>query len=184
MSPWHLRQIARKIKQGALIAYPTDTVWGFGCHPLSFQAVQRINLLKQRVNKNGIILLASDIQYFCPYIDEHSFRRHYEKIATQHSTPTTWIIKASAGCPFWLTSNTQTIAIRITDKMLINELCGTLKSPLVSTSANIQGRSTARNGLLIHKNFKSNVDFIIEGFKTGSLAASSIQDLESGKILR
>jgi len=65
---WRLRQLARRIEQGALIACSTDSIWGFSCHPLRIAAVRRLLQLKQRPLSKGLILLGSDLQQFRPYL--------------------------------------------------------------------------------------------------------------------
>lgn len=184
MSPWRLRQIAFQINSGALIAYPSDTLWGFGCHPLSWRTVNRIQSLKQRSPFKGLILLSSDLDLLYPYLDRSELQRRLKTLSQPAVKPVTWIIKASPDCPAWLTGESSSIAIRITDKPLIKQLCKTLQAPLVSTSANISGRATARNSLLVHKHFHSQVDIIIEGFYDVSRQASEIRDIQTGKILR
>lgn len=184
MSPWHLRHIARQIENGALIAYPTDTIWGFGCHPLSFASVRRLQNLKRRPQHKGLLLLSSSLDFCVPYIDDADIQQLSDAVSQPQTRPVTWIVKCSPDCPDWLTGKTDTIAIRITHNPLIKQLCETLRSPLVSTSANISGRPTARNSLLVHKHFRYQVDFIVEGFKTGSCQSSEIRNLKTSEILR
>jgi L-threonylcarbamoyladenylate synthase len=184
VSPWRLRQIAFEVKSGAVIAYPTDTIWGFGCHPLNDLAVTRIQQLKKRSRQKGLILLSSSLELCRPFLDPTVYSNHYNQLSTIQARPTTWIVKAHRNCPAWLTGNSEFIAFRITHRPHINTLCQSLQAPLVSTSANISGRKTARNGWLVHKLFQSLVDYIIEGHELKSAQASRIIELESGKILR
>ncbi len=184
MSPWHLRNIARHINQGALIAYPTDTIWGFGCNPWIGTTIQRLQNLKQRSANKGLILLSPRLEYLEPFIHKSVYSKISIKQLTANHKATTWIIKASPFCPVSLTGNFDTIAIRISNIQPIEILCDSMQSALVSTSANISGFTTARNSILVHRHFQKSVDFIIEGFHTGSQQASEIRELESGKIIR
>lgn len=184
MSPWRLREISRQINRGAIIAYPTDTIWGLGCNPLSKQAIMRLQHLKRRSANKGLILLSSRLDYLQPYIDPDEYNKYHHHLSVISVEPLTWIVKASRVCPDWLTGNRDTLAIRLTRVKLVNQLCELMHSPLVSTSANISGRSPIRNSLLAHKHFQQSVDFIVEGFKTRSTQASRIKDLKTGKILR
>lgn len=184
MSPWRLRQIAQRLMHGAVIAYPSDTIWGFGCHPLSTQAVSRIQAIKRRPAKKSMILLGSSLEQARPFIDSNVMNAHHQALAQSYSRPRTWIIKASPSCPHWLQADTGTIAFRLTDKPQIQALCETINAPLISTSANISGRPTARNSLLVHRYFQLQLDYIIEGFQCGKTQASEIRDIQSGKILR
>ncbi len=184
MSPWRLRQIALRINQGAIIAYPTDTIWGFGCHPLIPSAISRIQHLKRRQPNKGLILLSSTLEFCKPYIDPEVWHDQRERIATAQHKPVTWLVKAQHDCPKWLTGQYDTIAIRITKRSHIHHLCQAIKAPLVSTSANLSGHTTVRSSLLAHKNFQNSVDFIIEGFATAAQQASEIRELSTGKVLR
>ena len=184
MSPWRLRQIARQVDKGALIAYPTDTIWGFGCSPLSSIAVNRLQRLKQRSTNKGLILLSSDLAYLKPYIDDYTFKSYNSHIMAKTSKPVTWIARSSKYCPDWLTGYSGKIAIRLTQAAQVKLICQSTRSPLVSTSANISGRIPVRSSLQAHKHFQNCVDYIIEGFNTGSQHASEIRDLQTNKILR
>ncbi len=184
MSPWRLREISRQINRGALIAYPTDTIWGFGCSPLSVRAVERLQQLKRRSANKGLILLSPELEYLKPFIDESTYYRYHKRLSLVTKKPVTWIVKASQYCPDWLTGYRDTVAIRLTRVTQVKFLCDFSHTPLVSTSANISRRKPIRNSLLAHKHFQHSVDYIIEGFETGSQQASEITDLKTGKILR
>ena len=58
-SAWQLEQIAQKIRSGAVIAYPTEAVWGLGCDPFNAAAVARLLALKDRPMHKGLILVAA-----------------------------------------------------------------------------------------------------------------------------
>lgn len=184
MSPWRLKQIARHLERGALIAYPTDTIWGFGCSPLSPRAVKQLQQLKQRAPNKGLILLSSELAYLKPYIDDITFNLYNSQLTAKTRKPTTWIVKSSEYCPGWLTGYSGKVAIRLTQVPQVKLICQFTQSPLVSTSANISGRPPVRNSLQAHKHFRDSVDYIIEGFNTGSQHASEIRDLKTSKILR
>lgn len=189
MSQWRLRRVCHAIKRGAVIAYPTDTIWGFGCHPMKSQAIQRLLSIKQRPLHKGLILLSGQLDFCHPYIDEQVYNEFQDRLSQPTTNPRTWIVPASNLCPVWLTGNSPSIAIRITDKPLVMHLSSELQSPLVSTSANMAGRRHARNRLLIERHFGTRVDFILEDTEQHSQlnvpgSPSEIIDLQTGKILR
>jgi L-threonylcarbamoyladenylate synthase len=74
--------------------------------------------------------------------------------------------------------------VRIADHPLIEAVCEGLESPLVSTSANRSGQSTARNALQMRRRFGDELDYIVGGFSTGGNRPSEIKSLASGSILR
>lgn len=186
---WRIRQIIRALDQGALIAYPTDTIWGLGCHPLRSSAIERLLRLKRRSFAKGLILLSSQIDYLLPYINQRVDISPMIQPMPDQKRPTTWIVPARDHCPGWLTGHRDSIAIRITDKPLIKSLCDGLRQPLVSTSANFSGRPPARNRLCIRRQFGQLLDYILEDHVqhsrlNASAIPSMIRDLQSGKIIR
>uniref|UniRef100_UPI0019827226 L-threonylcarbamoyladenylate synthase n=1 Tax=Pseudomonas viridiflava TaxID=33069 RepID=UPI0019827226 len=64
ISSWRVKQAARVVRNGGVIAYPTEAVWGLGCDPWNAQAVERLLALKQRPVEKGLILVADTIHQF------------------------------------------------------------------------------------------------------------------------
>ena len=182
MSPWALNRLVHALSQGAVIGYPTDTIWGLGCDPLDPQSVARILQLKQRPVDKGLILLSSRLEYCDAFIELDQAQRDLVQLPTER--PTTWLVTASDACPPWIRGNHASVAIRITDHPLLTYLCQGLQSPLVSTSANFAGKSTARSALQLRRQFGNQLDFIVTGFNTGDARPSEIKSLTSGKLLR
>jgi len=182
MSPWALNRFAHAVSQGAIFGYPTDTIWGFGCHPLIASSVTRILQIKNRSADKGLILLSSRLEYCAAYIGLDNEQLKPVLSTTDH--PTTWLIPASENCPLWIRGNYPTVAIRITDHPLLELLCDRLKTPIVSTSANRNGKATVRNSTQMRKQFGDELDFIINGFATGSNRPSEIKSLLDGTTAR
>ncbi len=182
MSPWNLNRYVRAIARGAVFAYPTDTIWGFGCHPLSATGVVRILAIKRRSAAKGLILLASRLDYAEPFVTLDAAAR--DALARPAAQPTTFLVPASADCPPWLTGAHPTIALRITDHPLIERLCDGIEAPLVSTSANRAGGPTVRNYLQARRRFGAELDFVVAGYAAGSGRPSTIRSLADGAIIR
>ena len=182
MSPWALNRLSLALSAGAVIAYPTDTIWGLGCDPANAASVARILRIKQRPVAKGLILLASDMRYCDPFVELEPGQR--DILLQPRERPTTWLVRASDYCPRWIRGEHSTVAIRVTDHPLVQVLCERLQAPLVSTSANRSGRPTARSALQIRRQFDAEVDYIVSGFDTGANSASEIKSLASGSILR
>ena len=182
MSPWILNRLSRAVSQGAVFGYPTDTIWGFGCHPLIAPSVNRIQQIKRRPAGKGLILLSSRIEYCAAYIDADA--KALRSIGEPVENPTTWLVPVSNFCPEWLCGHFPTVAIRITRHPLIQHICDQLQAPVVSTSANRSGQSTVRNALQMRRQFANELDFIVAGFSPGTGRASEIKSLMTGEILR
>ena len=182
MSPWALNRFIHAVAQGAIFGYPTDTIWGLGCHPLIARSVARILQIKQRSPAKGLILLASRLEYCAAYVNANA--EQLKPIQTPAETPTTWLVDASDFCPAWIRGQHSTVAIRITDHPLVQQICDRLESPIVSTSANRASKSTARNLIQMRKEFGDELDFIVAGYTTGGGRPSKIKSLASGSTLR
>ena len=184
MSPWQINRLGKAVLQGAVFAYPTDTIWGFGCHPLDALAVMQILAIKQRPVRKGLILLASDLQYIEPYISPDISDRNKLRLQQMNDQPTTWLVDANPDCPYWLKGEFTTIAIRLSRHSFVRQMCDSISAPLVSTSANRSGKPPVRNAIQAHRQFAGELDFIVHGFKTGSSKASKIKSLETDIIIR
>ena len=184
MSPWAINRLSKAVGNGAVIAYPTDTIWGFGCHPrLASSAIKILNI-KQRPVDKGLILLSSRFEYCKPYIDPKLSEEQINLINQKYQNPTTWLVPAAKSCPIWLTGGFPTVALRITDHPFVEALCNDIHSPIVSTSANRHRRSTIRNALQARRQFGEEVDYIVNGFNTGTNRASEIKLLTTGNTTR
>ena len=184
MSPWAINRLSKAVEQGAVIAYPSDTIWGFGCHPLRPNSVDRILQIKRRSASKGLILLSSDLEFCLPYIDNNLIADKISLLQQSHAQPTTWLIPASQHCPIWLRGGFPTVAIRITQHPFIRSLCRKLESPIVSTSANLAGNTPVRNSIQAHYQFANQLDYIITGYQLGTGRASEIKSLENGDTIR
>ena len=184
MSPWQINRLGKAVLQGAVFAYPTDTIWGFGCHPLIASSVYRILTIKQRPVDKGLILLTSDLAFVEQYISSRLSSEQIDRIRQIEKTPTTWLVEASEFCPPWLRGKFPTIAIRVTCHPFVQSICDRIKAPLVSTSANRSRHSPIRNALQARRQFANELDFIVSGYATGTNRASEIKLLATGARIR
>lgn len=166
------------LKKG-VIACPTDTVLGLSCLPCNMTAINKILTLKQRSATKGLILIASDIHYFAPFVDNILMLQQFEKASKTAAKPTTYLLKASRNTGFLLTGKFDTIAIRLTNQPLIKTLCNACNSALVSTSANITGKPVATSILGLKVLFADKLNFIIAPTKSPQHKPSLIVDLQT-----
>jgi len=166
--------------QGAVFAYPTEAVYGLGCDPTNQSAVMRLLEIKQRPIEKGLILIASD------FSQVESFLKplNQDQIKLTKPSQTTYIYPAKAETPKWLRGEFDSLAVRITKHPLVRELCETLGSALVSTSANLSGEEPATTAMQVKEALDGLIDVIIEG-ETGDLSKpTEIRDSISGQIIR
>jgi len=182
MSPWALNRFCQAVSQGAVFGYPTDTIWGFGCHPMIADAVARIHRIKGRSPNQGFILLVSKLEYCMPFVDPCPATVIPPVENAQR--PITWLVPSAADCPDWICGPYGTVAIRLTSHPFVTRVCDHLRSPLVSTSANRSGRRTVRNLIQLRRQFGSELDYVVAGYDIGSGQRSQIRSLVDGTILR
>lgn len=182
MSPFQLREAARAIQGGAVVAYPTEAVYGLGCDPLNRTAVQRLLAIKGRSMRKGLILIAADFNQLRPYLAPLSDDQ-LQRVQADWPGPITWVLPAAPALPAWLNGGRDTVAVRVTAHPLAAALCRAADMPLVSTSANIAGSPPARSALQVRLHC-AGVDQVIAGRTGGRARPTEIRDLRTGQQLR
>lgn len=171
----------RIVREGGVVAYPTEGVFGLGCRPDDAAAVLRIIDLKGRDPLKGLLLIAADEAQLDGWIDLPAKR---PDLRSTPAHPVTWIVPATPAVPPWIRGRHAGVAIRLTAHPVAAALCRAAGTPLVSTSANVAGRPPARNALLLRRQFGRLVDFIVPGRCGPARGPSEIRDLASGKTVR
>ena len=180
---WHTRHAAHCIRNGGIIAYPTETVYGLGCDPYNPDAVLRLLALKQRDWKKGLILVASDVSQIQSLIQVDDLSQLKQTISRE-SEPTSWVLPASRHLPLWIRGEHDSVAIRISKHPCIVDLCDTLGQAIVSTSANPSTRKPAINALQIKRYFNDQLDAILHSASPCNKKPSQILHYPSRRRLR
>lgn len=153
-----IREAVRVMRQGGVILYPTDTVWGIGCDATNAEAVKKIYEIKQRDDSKAMICLIDSDARISRYI------RNVPDVAwdifSLATKPTTVILDGAQGLAQNLIAEDGSIALRITQEEFSKELCYRMQKPIVSTSANISGEPAAQNYRDISQEILSAVDYI------------------------
>lgn len=177
--------ITALLRQGGVIAYPTEGVWGLGCDPRNEAAVVRLLALKQRDVAKGLILIASDEAQLAAFIETSPLSQaQLAQVRASWPGPNTWIVPASANAPRWITGAHTGIAVRVTAHPLVRALCDTFGGALVSTSANIASEPSPCSRAELDPRILAGVDAISEGETLGRQQPSTIRDARSGSTLR
>lgn len=182
MSNFHVNCAVMALNEGGIIAYPTEAVFGLGCHPEDVYAVTKILRLKNRSIRKGLILIASDTEQLEPYVvypdDEIK-----QRVNSTWPGPITWVLPARENTPYWITGYKQTIAVRVSAHPLVQALCQRA-GVIVSTSANPEGKSPARSVYRIRSYFGDRIDYILPGVTSGKRLPTEIREATSGQVLR
>ena len=192
MSTTSVAEAAQLLKQGDVLAYPTEAVWGLGCDPFNEQAFLKILQLKQRPIEKGVILLASQLSQVMPLLQHLSPTRQQEIIQSWENRSiferaTTWLLPADEHIPTWIKGHHPQVAVRVTNHPLCVALCNTFNGFIVSTSANPAGFEPARNLQQASQYFSSNpmTDLhYLNGDLGASQQPSQILDAVTGQIIR
>ena len=170
------------LKQGGLILYPTDTVWGIGCDATNEKAVEKIFKLKKRNDSKALICLVADDRMLKKYIStipEAAF-----DLMNIEDSPITIIYDEPQNLAKNLIAEDNTIAIRIPDNEFCFQLLRKFNGAIVSTSANISGNPTPKSFKEIHEDILKGVDYVVNlpDEKIGTKPSSIIKLSEDGKV--
>ncbi len=178
-----MREAATRVRQGGVVAYPTEAVYGLGCDPRNEPAVRRILALKGRPWDKGLILIAADPDQLTPFVlpmDEALAAR----VGPTWPGPVTWLLPARPETPTWLRGAHETLACRVTAHPVARRLCTLAGTALVSTSANPAGAPPARSAAEVARYFPDGLDAIVEGPVDTDARPTEIRDARTGRVLR
>ncbi len=178
-----IESAADVLRQGGIVAYPTEAVWGLGCDPRNEAALARLLELKGRPAHKGLILVAATFEQLRPYLQPLPPEREAAVLATWPG-PVTWVWPAAGEVSPLLCGGHDTLAVRVSDHPLVVALCEAFGGPVVSTSANRAGMPPARSEAQLRERFGKGVDFILPGETGGRDRPSEIRDAPSGRVLR
>ena len=153
-----IRKAVEVMRQGGVILYPTDTVWGIGCDATNADAVSRVYQIKQRDDSKALICLVDSDAHLQRYV------RDVPDVAWQLidccDRPTTLILDGAVNLAPNLIADDGSIGIRITQEPFSKELCYRFQKAIVSTSANISGEPAAQNYRDIDPKILEAVDYV------------------------
>lgn len=147
------------IKNGGIILYPTDTVWGIGCDATNAEAVARIYALKQRDDTKSMIVLMNGEKMM--YNVFHQIPDVAWEILDLSEKPTTLILDKPKNVASNLIAEDQTLGVRLVKEPFCFKLMERMKRPLVSTSANISGQETPKTFKEISPEIIKGVDYVV-----------------------
>jgi len=176
-----LQQVISSLVEGAVIGYPTETVYGIGCDAYNSTAIEKIYKLKGRNYSLPLIVLVDDkstVQELTTYIPETA-----EVLMNEFwPGPLTIIFKASSSVPEILNNGKGTIGLRISSDPICKNILENFKMPLVSTSANPTGSTPAKSAEELKGYFGSKIDVIIDSGPRNQDLVSTIIDVSSNNL--
>ncbi len=176
-------ELAKLLKQGAVIAYPTEAVWGLGCDPFNESAVRRILTLKSRPEAKGLILIGGHASHLQPWVDTLD-NEAATRLLSQTERPTSWIVPDTKITPSWVRGEHQSVAIRLSQHAGVQRICQAFNGVIVSTSANPAGLDPALTQQQLTEYFGDQIDAIFDAPLGDAGQPSQILDLLNGKQFR
>ena len=148
------------LKNGGIILYPTDTIWGIGCDATNPGAVKKIYELKKRADKRSMIILTGSEKEILKYVAQPDLAVFDFLKSTPK--PTTVIYKGAIGLAENLISDDGSIAIRMCREEFCKHLISRFKKPAVSTSANISDEPFPKNFSEVSEEIINGVDYVVK----------------------
>ncbi len=158
------KRLNEKLANGGVVSFVTDTVWGVGCLPNSEKGVENIYELKNRDRSKPLILMSNSVENLLPYVKNISPNA---KSLMDKFFPgaLTLIFEKSDLTPDFVTSNQNTVGIRVPNNPVFQELCKNIDGKvLATTSANLSGQEPALTYDEALKNVGAQVDYVFEDY--------------------
>ena len=176
-------EAVRILREGGIILYPTDTVWGLGCDATNAAAVERIYRLKRSENKKSMLVLCASADMVVRYVNRAPGIAF--EVMEMATSPLTLILPGATGVAANLIPDEGTLGIRVPDHEFCRRMLRALQRPVVSTSANISGCATPAGLDEVAREIIDGVDFVVnprfEGKPTRK-ASSIIAFGEGGEV--
>lgn len=147
------------LRQGGVILYPTDTVWGLGCDATNEDAVKRIFEIKKRVDTKAMLVMVDNAAKIQSYIEDVPDMA-WDLIELSEK-PLTIIYPNAKNLASNLVADDKSIGIRVTNEAFSKKICSQFRKPIVSTSANISGDPTPLRFSEISEVIKNAVDYVV-----------------------
>jgi len=181
--PRLIAHVVKILKNGGVIAYPTDTTYGIGCSILNKKALERIYRIKKRERDKPLSFICSDLSEISHYAQVNNFA--FKTMKRFLPGPYTFVLEASRSVPDLLLTRQKTVGIRIRDNAICLALVRDLGHPIVTTSANLSGEEPLGDPFLVEDELGTQLDLIVNGGLL-STAVSSVVSLEGDvpRVLR
>lgn len=159
-----LESCLRTLRDGGLILYPTDTIWGIGCDATSDEAVRRVYALKQRADHKAMLTLVDSTSRIGSYVD--TIPDIAWDLVELSERPLTIIYPRARNLAPSLLGPDGSIGIRVTRERFSHALCERFRRPIVSTSANLSGEASPKCFNEISDEVIRGVDYVVHYRRT------------------
>ncbi len=181
---YKLREVAKIARDGGLVAFPTETVYGLGTNAFNERAVRRLFEVKRRPPDNPVSVLISDVKQIDRLGELNDVAR--KLINEYFPGPITVVMKAKPDVPSIITAGTGKVAVRMPDHPIALKIVEFAEVPLATPSANVSGKPSPTKAEHVIEDFMGKIDAIVDGGETGIGIESTVIDTTTypPKILR
>ena len=171
-----IKQVADTLRDGGVIIYPTDTVYGIGCDITNHKAVERVCRLRRLDPEKAMLaMICSDMSQVSQYtaqLDNQIFRLLKQYLPG----PYTFILKANNDVPKMFKNRKKTVGIRIPDNMIVQAIVAELGRPILTTSLKSDDEILEyfTDPIDIYDDFENLVDIVIDGGNCGNVPSTLV----------
>ncbi len=156
-----IRKVVEILRDGGIIVYPTDTVYGIGCDLFNKRGIEKIYEIKRRSHKQPFSFICADLKDISNYAMVSNYA--YKTMRRLLPGPYTFIMEASRLVPKILLTKRQTVGIRVPDNKICLTLVSELGHPVISTSATTEENEILSDPAEIEKKYGRGVNLVIDG---------------------
>ncbi len=159
--PRRINQVVDLLKKGAVIAYPTDTIYGIGCDIMNKKAIEKVYQIKQWPKNKPFSFLCSDLKNISHYAKVTNYA--YKTMRRLLPGPYTFVLEGSKEVPKMMLTKRKTAGIRVPNNPICQALIQALGHPIISTTAATPDGEQFNEPWLIEAHFGNRLDMVIDG---------------------
>ena len=176
-----LNEVKKVLKEGGIVAFPTDTVYGLACDCFNKKSIEKLYQIKERPSYKPINVLTDSVEKMYKVVDSIN-NKELELISKYMPGDLTLILNKNEKVPSILTAGIDTIGVRIPDNKIALAILKSFKNPLAVTSANKSGKTSGLEVADFIDVLNNQIDIIIDGGKTPIGVSSTIVKVKEDKI--
>ncbi|GAB4053887.1 L-threonylcarbamoyladenylate synthase [Spirosoma litoris] len=173
--PRRIDHIVKALRDGAVIIYPTDTIYGMGCDIHNARAVERVARIKGiKPTKNDFSFICYDLSHIADYARVSN--QAFKLMKSLLPGPFTFILQATNNVPKLLNTNKKTVGIRVPDNDIPRQIVHQLGNPIITTSIRDEDEiiEYSTDPELIFEKFQNLVDIVIDGGYGGNVPSTIV----------
>ena len=187
--PAAIARAAARLREGGLVAFPTETVYGLGVHALDVDAVGRLFTVKGRPSHDPLIVHIASFEQIAPLVawqnapaDRADAQTRAAELARRFwPGPLTLVLPRAAGVPLEVTAGLDTVAVRIPSHPVARALLATAEVPVAAPSANLFSRPSPTQAAHVLQDLEGRIDIVLDGGPTTVGVESTVLDLTTSR---